>query len=193
MYLSHRKNVRDLSAKIVILGEPAVGKTSIRKRFMGEGFKSSYMPTIGADFAINKINYGDLVLHANIWDLAGQEYYDKIIRQYLRDTDAAVIIFDLTRPKTFKRLSYWFGKLKEAKLWPHKKFPIVILGNKSDLENHEVSESDVRMFIQNQVLGLESPELKIEFFKTSAKNGMNVPLAFELIAKQIIEYIQMRR
>ncbi|MFV2014680.1 MAG: Rab family GTPase, partial [Candidatus Heimdallarchaeota archaeon] len=88
---------------MTLLGDAAVGKTSLRKKFMGEGFKKSYGMTIGADFAVYKM--AGYTLH--IWDLAGQIRFSRILKAYYVGTVGSLIVFDVTNKESFHNLPSW--------------------------------------------------------------------------------------
>ena len=111
----------------------------------------------------------------NIWDTAGQEKYRTLTRQFYHDCHGAVIVFDLTEKESFEYLPKWIKELEEN---APDKIVILILGNKSDLVNERVVNSeDITNFIENKYL----------FFEVSAKNGNNITLAFDKIRAKILE------
>ena len=68
--------------KIVLAGDGAVGKTTLRRRYLGEGFQASYMMTIGADFAVKRVDIGGKTITFQIWDLAGQPRFQMVRELY---------------------------------------------------------------------------------------------------------------
>ncbi|MHA1115558.1 MAG: Rab family GTPase, partial [Candidatus Heimdallarchaeaceae archaeon] len=81
--------------KIVLAGDGAVGKTSIRERYMGKGFTGDYLKTIGADFASKKVKVEDNDITFQIWDLAGQESYSAVRTTFYKGAIAAWLVFDI--------------------------------------------------------------------------------------------------
>ena len=112
--------------KVTLLGDATVGKTSLRKKFMGESLKKEYLMTIGADFSVYRVK--DTTLH--IWDLAGQNRFGNLSKAYLNGTNGALIVFDITKPETFQSVPDWIDKLQSS---VEKKSQIVLVGNKADL------------------------------------------------------------
>ncbi|MCH8908273.1 MAG: hypothetical protein IH840_14390 [Candidatus Heimdallarchaeota archaeon] len=101
-----------LSANILLLGDAAVGKTSIKKRYIGHGFRNSYLNTIGFDLIKKTIEFENQVaLDAQIWDMGANRKPNRIVRKLLRKVSGALIIFDLTRYETFLKINHWIKLL----------------------------------------------------------------------------------
>lgn len=187
MHTNQDPNNLEIVAKVVITGDPSVGKTSLRKRYLGKGFASSYLPTLGADFAVQKIEYDEqTTLAANIWDLAGQKSFKNITKHYLKNTDGALIVFDLSRAETYESVTSWLEQIYKAVLWPFKPVPVMIVGNKVDLERREVERSEVERLVHQ----LQERNAQITYLETSAKTGENVPLAFEQLGEELVKIIR---
>ncbi|GAG85447.1 unnamed protein product, partial [marine sediment metagenome] len=93
--------------KVVLAGDGAVGKTSIRERFMGKGFSSDYLKTIGADFASKKVDVEDNQISFQIWDLAGQESYQAVRGTFYKGAIAALMVFDVQDSATLTNTKNW--------------------------------------------------------------------------------------
>ncbi len=177
-------------AKVVILGEGAVGKTSLRKRYIGKGFTNSHLMTLGSDFANADIRVGEgKILKAQIWDLAGQPHFKAIRQRFLLKAKGAIVVFDLTRPETFYNLPGWLNEL-----WTSNKtfrIPLIIVGNKIDLKKSKDLKLDT---IQNFIAQLQSRKelegVSIQYIETSAKTGENVETAFKELGKIIVELLE---
>ncbi len=133
-----------LSKKVCLLGDFAVGKTSLVRRFVYNLFDDKYISTIGVKvsrktLAVPRIN--DVVeLTMMLWDLAGSEEFDHVRTSYLRGAAGAILVCDLTRPETLTSLGTYAAHLREST--PH--IPLVVAANKLDLTfMHRVSESQV--------------------------------------------------
>ncbi|MFX1513118.1 MAG: Rab family GTPase [Promethearchaeota archaeon] len=181
--------------RVALIGDGAVGKTSIRKRFMGEGFIVNYQATIGADFSAKKVYLpnGEEV-EFQIWDLAGQPSYESVRPIYYHGSMGALVIYDLTRKSTFENIMLWVNEL-----WKNTgtgKVPIILLGNKADLI--EASPDSIPLEegeeLANQ-LTKETEEIysKVVFYATSAKTGQNIDEAFIQLAQMIIKYFKKKR
>lgn len=166
--------------KIILLGDVSVGKTSVIERFINNNFKDDYTCTIQAEQKTKIINEdSNTLVRMDIWDTAGQEKFRSLTRQYYRDSQGAIIVFDITKKKTFDSLQTWIDDIQD---YSDKDIPIIIVGNKSDLiDEREVSENNINEFLND----------KYTYFEVSAKYGNNIDLAFNKIKKLILENRKM--
>lgn len=162
--------------KITLLGEAAVGKTSLLYRFVQNTFKDSYKSTLGVNLLkkdLNLDNFGEV--SAQIWDLGGQESFRSLRKLYLEGANGALVIYDMTNRKSFKKLDDWLESFKEAR----GDQPLLLIGNKADLKNKiEVEEDEGKKYAE---------QYKMDFIITSAKTGLNVEDAFRDLIKSILE------
>lgn len=167
--------------KIVLVGDGAVGKTSLRKQYLGEGFDSDYLSTMGADFALFDTKIGDKQIRWQIWDLAGQPIFRDVVQSYYTKIFGGVLVYDVTRRQTFENVEKWLNDLWENS-GRDKKVPIVLLANKIDLreEGAESVSSD-----EGKAL---AEKLGVFFIETSAKTGEGVENAFAQLGKDILQY-----
>ena len=177
--------------KIALCGDGAVGKTSLRQRFLGKGFSTSHLMTVGADFAsIERTIDGDRSLF-QIWDLAGQMAFQNVRKRFYQGCFGGLIVFDLTREETFTNLASWISEL-----WKYSGrgiVPIVLLGNKADL-SRKVSDERAKAYAELLTTQMTSQYgFEVPFMTTSAKTGLNVTEAFEAIGKSIISLMKAGR
>ncbi|MEM4293471.1 MAG: Rab family GTPase [Thermoplasmata archaeon] len=159
--------------KIALLGEGAVGKTALIQRFVYNTFNETYIQTIGARVSKKSVMIGEDEVILIIWDILGQRYHDELHKGHYSGTEGALFVFDLTRRETFEKLESWISSLENAV----GKIPAILLGNKADLPQWQVSEKDVEKF----ALAYGMP-----WFLTSAKTGVNVNEAFVEIGKMLL-------
>jgi small GTP-binding protein len=171
--------------KICLLGDGGVGKTSLRERFLGKGFQSGYILTIGADFAVQDIIVNSEQIKFQIWDLAGQQRFSAVRALYYKGSHGAILVFDRTRPESLYNLENW---KKELFTNVGREIPYIILGNKSDLPN-SVDDSELKRFIQKSQTEITDIPYEIAYLNTSAKSGLNVEDAFQSLGKIIKDYI----
>ncbi len=170
-----------LHVKAIIVGEFAVGKTSLCKRYATGMFKEEYKPTLGVDIFTRKIeikDFGSVIL--SIWDTAGQEKFRKMYPRYYKGAKYAILVYDVTSRETFESLPSWVEEINKHA----GNIPIILVGNKVDLEAYrQVSKEE----------GLKLAEkLNLHgFYEASARTGLNVNEIFEspirLIIKEITE------
>nr|MDO8085947.1 Rab family GTPase [Candidatus Sigynarchaeum springense] len=162
----------DYIFKIVLAGDGAVGKTTLVERFVEQKFTEDYMATIGAGIMKKeyKLRGEDVTCQLSIWDLAGQDLFKRARKSYFNNTSAGILVFDVTRKETFKHVKTWMEEFKIVR----KPIPIVLVGNKIDLEGaREVSKGEGEELAK---------ELNLSYIETSAKEGSNVEEVFEMLA-----------
>ena len=168
----------DYIVKICLLGEAAVGKTSLVYRFIENKFRDNYKSTLGVNLLKKDMvldDYGGV--SAQIWDLGGQESFRSLRKLYLEGANGAFVIFDTTKRKTFDKLDEWIQSFKEAR----GDKPILLIGNKIDLTDKiKVEESEAKEYAETH---------SMQFTFTSAKTGENVETAFKRLVKTILDEV----
>lgn len=165
--------------KVIILGDSSVGKTSLMNQYVSKRFSNQYKATIGADFCTKEVVVDDRVVTMQIWDTAGQERFQSLGVAFYRGADCCVLVYDVTSPNSFKNLDSWRDEfLIQANPRDPEHFPFVVLGNKVDLDNRQVSTRRAQQWCQSKN--------DIPYYETSAKEGINVELAFQTIAKNAL-------
>ena len=95
------------AVKLVLLGEAAVGKSSLVLRFVSNDFQENKEPTIGAAFLTQKCTIGERTIKYEIWDTAGQERFASLAPMYYRNAQAAIVVYDITKPASFIKARHW--------------------------------------------------------------------------------------
>ncbi|GMM30751.1 Rab family GTPase [Martiniozyma asiatica (nom. inval.)] len=167
------------SVKLVLLGEAAVGKSSLVLRFVSNDFQENKEPTIGAAFLTQRCAIGDKHIKFEIWDTAGQERFANLAPLYYRNAQAALVVYDVTKTASFVKARHWVKELREQ---ASKGIVIAICGNKADL----VEEGTEREVSVEEGENLASEEGGI-FFETSAKTALNVNEVFMSIGEKILQ------
>ncbi|KAJ5944093.1 hypothetical protein N7516_004261 [Penicillium verrucosum] len=203
------------SVKLVLLGEAAVGKSSLVLRFVNDDFQENKEPTIGAAFLTQKCSLPTRTIKFEIWDTAGQERFASLAPMYYRNAQAALVVYDVTKPSSLTKAKHWVAELQRQ---ASPGIVIALVGNKLDLTNDggDVSEAagaaqsesdsaqdgdeggdeqddvqdaaagDARKVSTREATGYSEQE-GLLFFETSAKTGTNVVDVFTAIANTIPE------
>ena len=161
------------SIKVVLLGESAVGKTSIITRFVENKFKQDTMSSLSANFVSKKIEIGNnKSIKFDIWDTAGQEKYRALAKIFYQDSKIVILVYDITNKNSFNELkNYWYEKVKENS---SSDVIFAIAGNKCDLyEKEEVEKTEGEKFAK---------EIGAIFHETSALNSNGINELFTEIA-----------
>ena len=166
-----------------MLGDCAVGKTSLIQNYIRKAVSQVYKPTIGADFHSKRLDMLDesdgevKSVTLQIWDTAGQERYQSLGRAFYRGAEACVLVFDITNRQSFDNLSTWRSEFFEKSMPKDPQaIPIFVLGNKIDLEHERaIAKEKVQEYLK------KNPDLI--YFETSAIDGSNVNEVFQAVAK----------
>jgi small GTP-binding protein len=162
--------------KILNIGDYSVGKTSLALRYTQNRFSSSYLPTLGVDFHSKNIQFDeDTTLRIVLFDTVGQEKLVSLRKRYYTGAHGAVVVFDVTRKETYEHIENWIKEVRER--CPD--VPIIIVGNKTDLEDERVVSYDevIKKWGEEGYTILES----------SAKLGEGVEDIYTIIAKKVME------
>ncbi len=103
----------DYLFKILLIGDAAVGKSSILLRYADNIFNEAYMSTIGIDFRIKDFNLDDKLIKLQIWDTAGQERFKNLTSTYYKGAHGVIFVFDTTDPGTFESIDEWVNEVEK--------------------------------------------------------------------------------
>ncbi|MHA1340974.1 MAG: GTP-binding protein [Promethearchaeota archaeon] len=174
------------SFKVIEIGDSGTGKTAIKVRFTDNYFKQDLKTTLGVDFGSKELKCEYIssdplfsstirfTAKMNVWDAAGQQHYEKIRGMYYRGAKGALLVYDVTNPISFQNLDKWLNELEEN---VGKKIPVLLVGNKIDLERKVPREQALEYAKKHGFL----------FIETSAKTGENVEEAFRKLAIEIFK------
>jgi len=172
-----KTNLVQAECKIVILGDTAVGKTSIALRYIENKFSESHIVTLGATFQQPrvKLKNGNTV-KMNLWDTTGEEKFRSMLPMYYKSAKGAILTYDIGSKKSFDRVEYWIDELNE-----HVKAENIVLflvGNKKDLPPEERQ-------IPTATAAKIAEEQGMLFMEVSAKTGENVNELFSTLAEEL--------
>lgn len=164
-----------LVKKVCMLGDPAVGKTSLVKRYIMDTFDERYVSTVGTRVLKKVVPTKKEEVTMMIWDILGQHTYKLLHYAVLQGAVGAVVVCDVEREDTLGNLDYWVNLIKDA----NSSAKCVIVVNKSDLiENAAFDKGKVEEYATQH----ESP-----FYYTSAKTDEGVKDAFEALAEIMVK------
>ena len=170
------KNLEIFEYKIILVGDPGVGKTSIMTKFVSNEFQNTYLSTIGVEFKSKEIHINNnTCARLKIWDTCGQEKFRAITRQYFKNSEGVFVVFDLTNKETIKKLDIWMKDIKDN---IDNDYFIFLIGNKSDVKERDLTiAEEAKQFAINK---------KINYYEVSAKTGSGIYNIFEKMASKLI-------
>ncbi|MFX1514366.1 MAG: Rab family GTPase [Promethearchaeota archaeon] len=178
---SDKSKHKRIIAKIVMLGDGAVGKTALVQRFVKQSFGGKYKATMGLDLSLKEITYPEVNVGIQLWDMGGQIAFKPLRSRFYRGAQGAVLVYDITRPQTFHNLESWRKELEENL---NSQIPFILLGNKCDLHEMELVST-----LEEKSWALKTKA--IGNYRSSAKTGENVDEAFHLLASKLLEELMI--
>jgi small GTP-binding protein len=172
------ENPETYQFKLVVCGDPMVGKTSLILKYVKRVFQRSYLPTLGVSVSSKLIQVEDALVQLVLWDIAGQQKFQTMRTSFYNGARGVLLVFDLTRSETFQSMNNWFQDITNN----IKGEPFLIgfvIGNKNDLNKaRKVSNTEAIELVSN---------LNLEYFETSALTGENVDNAFTSLASKLLQ------
>jgi len=160
--------------KITVIGDGAVGKTSLIKKYTQGSFQKDYIKTLGAQFSKYDEEMGRDNCKLFFWDIAGQREFDFMRPTFYKGSKAAIIVFSHTDEDSFNHIMDWHEDIKKYT----GDLPIVLFGNKTDLIDEDDLEDD-------KIIKIVEDRNFLGYYKTSAKTGSGVYEAFQAIIKTL--------
>ncbi len=161
-----------ISKKVAMLGMWGVGKTSLVQQFVNSIYDDKYLATLGVKVDKKVVSAGDTDLNMMLWDIAGAEDHFSVPLHYVKGSAGYLLVIDGTRRASLEAGLDLIKLIKEGV----GDIPFVPVVNKCDLE-WEVTEDEISAAFA---------DFDCEWFKSSAKTGENVDLAFETLAKRVL-------
>jgi small GTP-binding protein len=170
------ENIKRTAISISIYGETAVGKTCICSVFLGLEFQEDHLTTVGMEkiSAEVELNNGEKI-KLKLWDTAGEERFRSISFNSLKSSHGCIIVFDLSNKKSFDRVTNWLTEIREQS----SKIPIVLFGNKCDIDPKEVKQEEIEELCQKEGM---------IYFETSAKLNKGIQEGINKICELAYEH-----
>ena len=168
----------DKKCQLLIIGDATVGKTSILRRFAHDTFNPNYISTLGIDFFTKDVILEQKKIHIKIWDTAGQERYRSLTRGFFKNGQGILIVFAINNKDSFNGLNYWIDSIKNNINLENKNMPVIILGNKLDISDREVSKEEAKNFAKRN---------NYNYYEVSAKTGEGIDESIKILIKKVIE------
>jgi Ras-related protein Rab-6A len=155
--------------KVVVIGNTAVGKTSLINQFVYGTVSAQHQPTVGIDFFSKVVTVEEQAVHLQLWDTAGQERFHALIPSYIRNSTVALLVYDITNRETFDALKQWHKTITDLAAPA-----LIVVGNKVDLKaTRAVSADEARPYAES---------VGAPYFETSAITPLNIQELFMAVA-----------
>ena len=174
-------NLVDYKFKIIICGDPAVGKSSLILKFTENAFRRHYIPTLGVHVSDKIFKVKDSYIQLVLWDIAGQTKFETMRQQFYLGSDGIFLIFDLSKTNSLESVSNWYTDIKKQ-LEGRPELVGYIIGNKKDLAKY--------IKITSEKGSKLAKSLNLGYIETSALTGENVEYAFYTIAEALYNLVQ---
>ncbi|KAI6650433.1 hypothetical protein LOD99_5870 [Oopsacas minuta] len=168
--------------KILTLGDIDTGKSCIIKRYCEHRFVSRYMPTIGIDFGVTKVNIMTLDIKVNIFDSSGNQVFYGVRNEFYKDTQGILLVFDVCNKTSFDSLSKWLQELRKHLESEElmERIAVVVCGNKSDLSKRQVDEVDAKIWCEKR---------NFSYHETSSKADENITEAMMDLFTRVVAMV----
>jgi small GTP-binding protein len=168
--------------KIVLVGDSAVGKSSMLGRYIHGDFYENFYATLGVDFQTKEIISNNKYAKLQIWDTAGQERYRKLSQSYFRNAHCYILMFDLSNKESFNGLDFWYNEIQNNQHSTTGSSLILLIGSKKDKKNTQSYAPNFSTEIQNFVL-----EKNLKYFEISSKLNDGIDCIFEHIVEILLD------
>ena len=165
----------EICLKVLLIGDSSVGKTALLLKYVDGLFSENHIASIGVEYKDKIIVIDNKKIKLEIWDTAGQEIYRSLTKNFYRQADAFLFVFDVTNELSYEHIKDWFLEVEEI----GKDLKKILVANKIDLNNKRIIDKErMEKFAEKN---------NMKCFETSAKEGTNVDIIFTEIAKLIIQ------
>lgn len=183
----------DKSIKVILLGDSMVGKSSIINRLIKGNFEEDIKTTISIEYYNYYIKINNFIIRMQMWDTAGQEKYDSIVKKYYENTDVGIYVYSIDNENSFNRIKDWLNNAyNNNKKLENNEMKNILLGNKKDLDDSErkITYNEAQFFAkQNNFLFFREISCKDD----DEKEVNNLMEVFDVIAKTFYDAYKAKR
>jgi small GTP-binding protein len=168
---------KKIKIKVTVIGDGAVGKTSLIQKFTKGKFQTDYIKTIGADLTNYQTEIGEFKIELIFWDIAGQDEFHFLRPSFYRYSKAAIIVYSLEENdlgrRSFEHITKWYEDVKQF----CGEIPVVVFANKVDLvEDQSLDKAKIQNLVKERNF--------LGYYITSAKTGQGLDEAFNDLIKE---------
>ena len=177
-------NDNSIGLKVLIVGDTAVGKTNLLKRFISDQYIENPNPTLVLDIMNYKTTIKDQAIDVNFWDTAGQEKYRAMTTTFYKDTNGVILVFDITNRYSFVNLDIWLHNIETS---TNRDMKVLLIGNKSDLEKkRRITIEEIQAYAKKK---------NLFYMETSALTNQDncVNMAFQNLLEEIVTQFKRKR
>ncbi|XP_060589581.1 dnaJ homolog subfamily C member 27-like [Ruditapes philippinarum] len=173
---------RALRIKIISMGNAEVGKSCIIKRYCEKRFVHKYLATIGIDYGVSKVTIKDREVKVNIFDMAGHPIFYEVRNEFYKDTQGAIVVFDVSDRSSFESLDHWLLEMQTemGNQTEHDNVVICVCANKCD-RKRQVDEHEARIWADSK---------GFLYFETSAQTGEGVNEMFQALFEGVVTAVE---
>jgi len=176
-----KHKLKSLRTKIISMGNAESGKSCIIKRFCEKRFVSKYLPTVGIDYGVTKADVKGKTLKVNIFDMSGNPFFYEVRNEFYRDTQAAILVYDVTNRTSFDSLDSWLSEMAQemGRNQNISNTSFFLCANKVDLDKLRVVDS-----LEGQMW---AEEKGFQYFEMSAASGQGIKELFDSIFSSLVD------
>ncbi|MFV2014544.1 MAG: Rab family GTPase [Candidatus Heimdallarchaeota archaeon] len=190
--MNSEDDYNEIQIKCIVIGDPGSGKTSLRRKFIGESFDTNYLQTIGSDFSYQVVQLDKHNIGLALWDLAGQPQFKSVHSLFYKGAGAIIVVYDVTNKESFLNVTGWLKDFTDQT--NTNDLPVLIIGNKIDLldDNKDCIDEIQHNQMVEKLKNNSDFDFEISAIRASAKTGDNVNEGILEFTRKIVDWIENR-
>ncbi|XP_070534552.1 dnaJ homolog subfamily C member 27-like [Ptychodera flava] len=175
------RSKRSIRVKVISMGNAEAGKSCVIKRYCEKRFVSKYLTTIGIDYGVTKVSVRDKEVKINIFDMAGHPIFYEVRNEFYKDTQGAILVYDVTDRASFEALDSWLAEMKQEIGDPLEMEKVVfcVCANKIDRRSSRVvDDTEGRLWADSK---------GFHYFETSAQSGDGIAEMFQTLFNGVVK------